>query len=193
MQEVVVCWVIDPAFDRDCIVYQTPSVLVIHLKGAKRAVQAQEKLVRHTFMKNITHRAIIQNHNPTQIRLDRTQILNVRAIPERAMLPIIPAHKKLALLLEPVDDRVGVLLHAGREDDEFVPFADFAQEVVAVGPFVDVVQDWVLRAEDVGRAGGETDGHVEFDFDHVAAGHAAAFGEGVDEGFVEVNDEGFLG
>ncbi len=47
----------------------------------------------------------------------------------------------------------------------------------------------MLRAE---HGAVEGDVAVEFDFDHVPAAHAAAFGEAVDEGFVEVDDEGLL-
>lgn len=141
-------------------------------------------------MKNIAQRAIIQYHNLTQIRLHRAQILDIRPIPERTMLPVIPARKILPLLLQPVDDRVCIFLHRGREDDEVIPFADLAQEVVAVGPFVHIVQNGVLGPE-----GGatETDGCCELDLDHVPAGHAAAFGEGMDEGFVQVDHKGLLG
>lgn len=42
-------------------------------------------------------------------------------------------------LLEPVDDRVGILLNAGREDDELIPLADFAQELIAVWSLMDIV------------------------------------------------------
>ena len=52
-----------------------------------------------------------------------------------------------------------------------------------------VVEDRMLRAQ---RGAAEADGARELDFHHVAAGHAAAFCEGVDEGFVKVEDEGFL-
>jgi hypothetical protein len=47
----------------------------------------------------------------------------------------------------------------------------------------------VLRANyrGVGR-GAETDGSIKLDFYHMARGHTAAFGEGVDESFVEVED-----
>lgn len=132
-------------------------------------------------MKNVAHGAIVQNSDPAQIRLNATQILDVCAVPEGAVLSVEAALEEFALLLQPVDDGVGVLLHAGGEYDEFVPLAHFAEEFIAVGTFVDVVEDGVLGPDDrgVGR-GAETDGGVELDFYHVARRHSATFGEGVD-------------
>lgn len=109
------------------------------------------------------------------------------------MLSVVPALEKLPLLLQPINHRISVLLHAGSEHDELVPLADLAKELVAVGPFVHIVEDRVLWADywRVG-GGGQADRRIEFDFDHVARGHAAAFGEGVDEGFVEIENQGLL-
>lgn len=53
-----------------------------------------------------------------------------------------------------------------------------------------VIEDGVLRTLHR-EAGGREDG-VEFYFDHVSGRHAPAFGDGVDECFVEVEDECFL-
>jgi hypothetical protein len=117
-------------------------------------------------MENITHRTIIQNHDPTQIRLNGAQILNIRPIPKRAMLPIISPYKELPLLLQPVDHRIRVFLDTCSENNELEPLADFAEEIVAMGSFVHVVEDRVLRTE--GCAAAETDGRVEFYFDHMA-------------------------
>lgn len=153
MEKIIIRGIIDPALDRNSIV----------------------------FMKDVAHGAIIQNSHATQIRLNAAQVLDIGAIPKGAMLAIEASLEEFPLLLQPVDDRVGVFLHAGGEDDELVPLADFAQELVAVRPFVYVVEDGVLGEDDgrVGR-GGQSEGRVEFDFDHVARGHAAAFGQGVD-------------
>ena len=142
-----------------------------------------------TLVKDITHRTVIQDHHFTQIRLDRAQVLDVSSVSEGAMLAIVSANEELPLLLQPVDDWIRVLLYGCGEDDELVPFADFAQELVAVRSFVDVVEDWMLRAE---RGAAGAYGDVELYLDHVAGGHAAAFGERVDQGFVEVDDEGLL-
>jgi hypothetical protein len=106
------------------------------------------------------------------------------------MLPIISPYKELPLLLQPVDHRIRVFLDTCSENNELEPLADFAEEIVAMGSFVHVVEDRVLRTE--GCAAAETDGRVEFYFDHMAWGHAAAFCERVDEGFIEVDDESFL-
>ena len=149
-----------------------------------------EGFERLTFVKNVAQWAIVQYHHLAQIRFHRAQILDVCPVAERAMLPVVPPREILPFLLQPVDDRVGVFLYRGREDNQVVPFADFAQEVVAVGAFVHVVKDGVLRPE---RGAAEADGARELDFHHMAAGHAAAFCEGMDEGFVKVNDKGFLG
>jgi len=134
----------------------------------------------HTFVENIAHGAVVQNSHPTQIRLNATQILYVRAVPESAVLSIIPPLKEFSLLLQPIDNRVGVFLHAGGEHDELVPLADFAKEFVAMRTFVDVIEDGMLWADYRGVGGGaESNRRIELDFYHVPGGHSTAFGEGV--------------
>ena len=64
------------------------------------------------------------------------------------MLSIIPSLEELTLLFQPVDHGVRILLNAGRENDEFVPLAYLAEEFVAVGTLVNVVEDGVLRSND---------------------------------------------
>jgi hypothetical protein len=103
-----------------------------------RTIQTYD-IIDHTFMENITHRAIIQNSYSTQVRLNATQILYIRPIPKRAMLSIIPSLEELPLLLQPIDDGVSVLLDAGSEDDELVPLAHFAEKLVAMRALMDVV------------------------------------------------------
>jgi hypothetical protein len=161
MQQVVVGGIIDPAFDGNGVVCGTGQM------RARREVDTRLDS-RLTFMKNIAHGTIIQNSDPTQIWLDATEILYICSVPKCAMLAIIPALEELALLLQPVDHGVGVLLNAGGEDDESVPLAHLAEKFVAVGTFVDVVEDGVLRSDDGGVGGGvETNGCVELDFYHV--------------------------
>ena len=109
------------------------------------------------------------------------------------MLPIEPSLEELPLLLQPIDDWVGVLLNAGGEDDELVPLAHLAEEFVAVRTFVDVVEDGVLRTDYRSiRGGAEANWGVKLDFYHVAGGHATTFSEGMDKGFVQIEDQGFL-
>jgi hypothetical protein len=40
------------------------------------------------------------------------------------MLPIVSSHEVFPLNLQPVNDRVGILLHRGGEYDEIVPLTD---------------------------------------------------------------------
>jgi hypothetical protein len=81
----------------------------------------------HTFMKNVAHGAIVYNHNFAQVWLDLSQVFDVCPIPESAMLPIIPPSKVFALYFKPVDDRVGVLLHRCRKNNQIVPFTDLVK------------------------------------------------------------------
>lgn len=67
-------------------------------------------------MEDVAHRAVIKNHDFAEVRLDLGQILDVRPIAERAMLTVVPCSKVLALDLQPVDDRIGVLLQGSGED-----------------------------------------------------------------------------
>ena len=59
----------------------------------------QHKDNRRTFMKDVAHRAIIHNHNLAQIRFDRANILDIRAIPIRAMLAVVSTAEELSVLL----------------------------------------------------------------------------------------------
>lgn len=131
----------------------------------------------HTFMEDIAHRAIVQNHHFAQIWLYRAEVFDVRPVAQRAVLPVVPALEVLALLLEPVDHRVGILLNTSCEDDEFIPLGNLAQEFVAVWALVNIVQNGMLRSQRRLRPAGcqgSCHGHGEFDFNHVATGHAAA-------------------
>jgi hypothetical protein len=77
-------------------------------------------------MEHVTNRAVIKYHDLAQIRLDLGKILDVGPVTERAVLSIVSSREILALDLQPVDDRVGVLLHRGGEYDQIVPFTDLA-------------------------------------------------------------------
>jgi len=62
-------------------------------------------------MKHITQWAIIQNHDLAEVGLDGAQILDEGAVAIRTVLAIEAAGEEFALPLEPVDNRVCVLLH----------------------------------------------------------------------------------
>lgn len=87
MQQIVVCRITDPAFDRNGVVY--PS-------SRKSANDPQHFYPRHlfpsrlTFMKYVAHRAVIQDSHTTEIRFYHGQILDVGSISVRAMLSIVP-------------------------------------------------------------------------------------------------------
>ena len=108
------------------------------------------KLKRRTFVEDVAHRTVVQNSYAAQIRLNAAQILDVRAITECAVLAVIAALEELAFLLEPVDDRVGIFLNTGGEDDQLEPLTYLTQKLIAVWPLVHVVKDRMLRADDWG-------------------------------------------
>ena len=136
------------------------------------------ELTTHTLMKYVTHWTIIQNHNFAQIRFNARQVLDVRPIPKRTVLAIVPTNEKFPLLFQPVNHRICVLLNASRKHDELVPLADFAEEVIAMWALVYIIQDRMLRSQCSTSA--EANGTIELDFDHVARGHATTLGKGVD-------------
>jgi hypothetical protein len=74
-----------------------------------------------TFVENIAHGAVVENHDFAEVGLDLGEVFDVCAIAERAVLAVVSSCKVLALHLEPVDDGVGVFLHRRGEDDEVVP------------------------------------------------------------------------
>jgi hypothetical protein len=80
-----------------------------------------------TWVKYVTNGAVIKNHDPAQIRLDLGEILDVDPIAKCAVLSIVSSSEVLALNLQPVDDRIGILLHRGGENDQIVPFTDLSQ------------------------------------------------------------------
>jgi len=102
----MICRVIDPAFDRNGIVYRRSLAHVARRVRAKRL----------TLVKDVAHGAVINNHDPAEIRLNLGQILDVSPIAKRAVLPVVPSCKVLALRLQPVDYWVGIFLHRRRED-----------------------------------------------------------------------------
>ena len=77
---------------------------------------------RLTLVKDVAHGTIIDDHDSAEIRLNLGQIFDISPVAERAVLPVVPSRKVLALRLQPVNNWVGVLLHGRREDDQIVPF-----------------------------------------------------------------------
>lgn len=63
-----------------------------------------------TLVEYVADRTVIEDHDLGQIRLNTAQILDVCAVSKGAMLSVVPAYKVLALLLQPVDDRIRILL-----------------------------------------------------------------------------------
>ena len=62
-------------------------------------------------MEHITQRAIVQDHDFAKIWLDGAQIFDEGTMTESAMLAVEPRGEEFALLLKPVNDRIGVLLN----------------------------------------------------------------------------------
>ena len=75
-------------------------------------------------MEHVAERAIVQDHDLTQIRLDSTQVLDKGAVPECTVLPVVPCREELPLRFQPIDHRIGIFLNRGREYYEIEPLAD---------------------------------------------------------------------
>lgn len=82
MKQVVIRRITDPAFDGYSVVW----------------------------MEYIANGAVIEDHDLAQVRFNLRQILNIRPVTERAMLPVVPPCKVFTLDFQPVDNRIGVLL-----------------------------------------------------------------------------------
>ena len=77
--------------------------------------------MQHTLVKHVAQRAVVQDHDLAQVGLDRTQVLDERPVSERTVLAVEPVGEVLSFRLEPVDHRVGILLHRRREDHQVEP------------------------------------------------------------------------
>lgn len=77
----------------------------------------------HTLVKDIARRTIIHNHDLAEIGFHTSYIFNIVAAAESAVLTIVASAEVFSILFEPVDYRIGVLLHRRREDDQIVPLA----------------------------------------------------------------------
>lgn len=118
------------------------------------------KWSHRTFMKDVAHWAIVQDHHFTEIRLHRAKVFDVCPIAERAVLSIVAGLEVLALLLEPVDHGIRVFLYTRGENHKLVPLANLAQEIVTVGSLMHIVQNRMLRSKSGLRAtGSQRSGH----------------------------------
>jgi hypothetical protein len=98
-----------------------PRLVWHYLDGNQLKYQCTEGVLR-TFMKHVTHGTVVKYHYLTQIWLNSAQIFDISAVPESAMLSVVPLGKILLLLFEIIDDRIGVLLHRRCKDHQLVPF-----------------------------------------------------------------------
>lgn len=85
-----------------------------------------------TFVENVAHGTVVQNHDFTQIWLHLSEILDVCSVAEGAVLAVVTTCKVLALDFQPVNNWVGVLLNRGCEDDEVVPFGNLHMLLIDV-------------------------------------------------------------
>lgn len=122
-------------------------------------------------MKTIAMWAVIKYYNFAQVWLNRAEVLNIRAVPEGTMLPVISAREVFPLLFKPVNDGICVLLDRGGENNKVIPFTYFSKKVVAMRSFMYVVKDWMLRTEFGPSVANSV---IEFNFHHVATAHSTA-------------------
>ena len=83
-------------------------------------------------MEDVAHWTVVKDHHLTQVWFNLAQILDVNAVAERTMLPIISCAEVSSLLFEVVDHRVGILLNRCREDNEVIPLADLRRAVLGL-------------------------------------------------------------
>lgn len=74
-------------------------------------------------MKDVAHRAIVQDHDLAQIRLDLAKVFDIRAIAECAVLAIVASAEIGAFTFQPINDWVCVLLDRGGKDYKVIPLA----------------------------------------------------------------------
>ena len=82
-------------------------------------------------MEYVAHRAVVQYHHFGQIWLDVAEVFNVGSVTKRTVLSVVPAREVLPFLFEPVNDRIGILLHRGSEYNQVIPFAHLPSTLAA--------------------------------------------------------------
>jgi hypothetical protein len=70
-----------------------------------------------TFMEDVAHWTVVQDHDPAKIRLNRAEIFDISAVSEGTMLPVVPGLEVFPLLFQPVDDWIGIFLHTCGKDN----------------------------------------------------------------------------
>ena len=70
-----------------------------------------ERSLLLTFVQNVAHGAVVQDHDLAQVWLYLAEILDVCAVPKGAMLTVVPRAEVLAFLLKVIDDWVCVFLY----------------------------------------------------------------------------------
>lgn len=131
MLQIVVCRVIYPALYRDRVVYRVVSRLlpICSLPLTARPDRhgrkgGDRRFSSLTLMEHVAERAIVQDHDLTQVGLDSTQILDEGAVPECTVLPVVPCREEFPFRFQPVDYWVSIFLNRGREYNEVEPLAD---------------------------------------------------------------------
>lgn len=75
-------------------------------------------------MKDIACRRVVNDHDFGQVRLHGRKVLDVCAIPICTVLAIVSSGEVLAILLQPVYDRICIFLNRCCEYDKVVPAAN---------------------------------------------------------------------
>lgn len=89
-----------------------------------RHVRDSKREGRLTFVEDIAHGTVINDHDLAQVGFNLGQVLDISPIAKRAVLPIVSSREVLALHFQPVNNRVGIFLHRGREYNQVVPFTN---------------------------------------------------------------------
>jgi hypothetical protein len=90
VQQIVVCWVANPAFDGNGIVCFAISIL---------RLSARPKRAYLTWMEDVAQGAVIKNHDLAEIGLDLSKILDIGPTANSAVLPVVSPGEVLALHL----------------------------------------------------------------------------------------------
>jgi hypothetical protein len=99
VKKIIISGITDPAFYGYRIVY-----FGIRLDNSL-------SVLNRTLMEHVAQWTVVQNHDFTQVRLNRAQIFDERTMAECTVLPVVSTRKELALLLQVVYHWICVFLH----------------------------------------------------------------------------------